>query len=260
MKLGPLLTAVLVAIAGIARRDRLTWPVRVVAVIAVVGLLLVGTGLLELPSVEKMVRDVTGALGSLTYVLVGGFAFAESGAFVGLVAPGEIVVVLGGVAAGDGTVALPVLIAIVWACALAGDLLSYAVGKRFGRGILLRHGGGLGITEARLDRVDGFLVKHGAATILVGRFIGLVRALAPFVAGASHMPARRFVPPAVVASGLWSAAFCSLGYAFGQSLDTLIPLIERGSVVLAVLAALTLLVMRLRRAPQVRSELQAQSR
>ena len=247
MKPGTLLMAAGAAAILVQRRHPLSMAVRIALAVAVGLLVASGTGLVTFPSIEQVVRDATAGLGGLTYVVVGGFAFAESGAFVGLVAPGEVVVVLGGVAAGHGAIALPALIAIVWGCALAGDLTSYGVGRRFGREVLLRRGGAVGITEARLARVERFLDAHGAKTILVGRFIGLVRSLAPFVAGASQMPARRFVPVAVLASGLWAATFSCLGYAFWESMDTLIMLVERGAITLAVLAAAVALVAQLRR-------------
>ena len=247
MSPGALLLAAALAAFLVQRRERLAPPARAALVVVIAILAVSGSGLVHLPSAEQIVRDGTAALGELTYVVVGGFAFAESGAFVGLVAPGEIVVILGGVAAGHGTIALPALIAVVWACALAGDLVSYAVGRRFGRSVLLRHGGALGISEAHLLRVERFLQSHGAKTILVGRFLGLIRALAPFVAGASRMPVRRFAPAAFVASGLWAATFSCLGYAFWESLDELITLTERGTIVLGVVAAAVVLVTQLRR-------------
>jgi membrane protein DedA with SNARE-associated domain len=247
MSLGILAIAAVLAAAAVIRREHITRSARCVLSVIVVALIVAGSGLVQFPTVTEMVRDGTDVLGDLTYLVVGAFAFAESGAFVGLVAPGEIIVVLGGVTAGHGTIALPTLIIVVWACALSGDLVAYTLGRRFGRGLLVRHGAAFGVTDERLDRVEAFLHKHGPPTILVGRFIGLVRALAPFVAGASKMRASRFIPVAVVASGVWAATFCCLGYVFWRSLDTLIPLIERGSIVLAVAAAVTMLVIQLRR-------------
>jgi membrane protein DedA with SNARE-associated domain len=207
-----------------------------------------GSGLVELPSAEQIVRTSTGALGELTYLVVGAFALAETGAFVGLVAPGEIVVVLGGVSAGHGTISLPVLIAVVWACALAGDLISYTLGRRFGRSLLLAHGAGLGVTEARVSQVERVLATHTAKTLVLGRFVGIVRPLLPFLAGAARIPARRFVPITALAAGLWSATFCCLGAVFWSSLDDLIRIVERGSVALGALAvAAVLAVMAWRR-------------
>ena len=125
---------------------------------------------------------------------------------------------VGGVVAGQGEISIVTLIALVWFCAVAGDVTSYTLGRRLGRGFLERHGPRLKITEERLQTVEGFFDRHGGPTILIGRFIGLVRALAPFIAGASKMELRRFLAYDIVGAGLWSALFCLLGYFFWQSL------------------------------------------
>src|SRR5918998_1420532 len=96
-------------------------------------------------------------------------AFLETGAFVGLVAPGETVVIAGGVVAGQGEIELLPLIGIVWACAVLGDTTSFYIGRRLGRPFLERHGPRVKITEERLQQVESYLQRHGGKTILIGR-------------------------------------------------------------------------------------------
>ncbi len=146
-------------------------------------------------------------------------AFLETGAFVGLVAPGETVVIVGGVIAGQGEIELIPLIGLVWTCAILGDTTSFFIGRRLGREFLEKHGARVKITHERLEQVDGYFERHGGKTILIGRFIGLVRALAPFIAGSSRMAFRNFIPYSVVGTGLWSTTFCVLGYVFWRSFD-----------------------------------------
>jgi membrane protein DedA with SNARE-associated domain len=152
--------------------------------VAAAGAGLIGFGVIELPNVEKLIEDAGQALGKWTYLVVGVLAFLETGAFIGLVAPGETTVIVGGLVAGQGQISLMLLIAIVWTCAVLGDVTSYALGRRLGREFMVRHGGRVKITEERLEQVEGFFERRGGMTILIGRFIGLVRAIAPFVAGA----------------------------------------------------------------------------
>jgi membrane protein DedA with SNARE-associated domain/membrane-associated phospholipid phosphatase len=146
-------------------------------------------------------------------------AFLETGAFIGLVAPGETVVIAGGVIAGQGEIDLFPLIGLVWICAVLGDTTSFYIGRRLGRGFLERHGPKVKITHERLKQVDGYFDRHGGKTILIGRFIGLVRALAPFIAGSSGISFRRFIPFSIVGTGLWATTFCVLGYIFWRSFD-----------------------------------------
>ena len=93
---------------------------------------------------------------------------------------------------------------------------------------MLRHGPRVKITEERLEQVEVFFHKHGGATILVGRFIGLVRALAPFIAGTARMPLGRFLPYDVLGAGAWAITFCVLGYVFWRSFDRLTEWVSRG--------------------------------
>ena len=233
MKIGPLLIAAALAVFLVVRWRRVQAENRVLGLVAVAGFAVYGSGLVHFPSLDKVLTDVGKALGPYTYVLVGALAFLETGAFIGLVAPGETAVIVGGVVAGQGQIDIVVLIALVWACAVAGDSTSFWLGRRLGRGFLLRHGQRVRITEQRLDQVERFLERRGGPTILVGRFIGFVRPLAPFVAAVSRMPYRRFIPYDVIAAGLWSATFCLLGFVFWHSLDTVLSVAKKGALAFA---------------------------
>jgi undecaprenyl-diphosphatase len=169
-------------------------------------------------------------------------AFLETGAFVGLVGPGETVVIVGGVVAGQGHIDLGLLLGLTWACAFAGDVTGYVLGHRLGRRFLLTHGPRVRITEEQLLRVEAFFGRYGPGAIIIGRFVGLVRSVAPFLAGASGYPRGRFIALAGLGTGLWSAAFVMLGYLFWQSLDEAIAMAKRGSLALGGTAAVVIAV------------------
>jgi membrane protein DedA with SNARE-associated domain/membrane-associated phospholipid phosphatase len=212
--------AVLVAAAAVWGRGRLSGERKLLAAGVVLVLGIYASGVLSaLPDPKAIIEDIAKALGPWTYALVGVMAYLETGAFVGLVAPGETVVIAGGVIAGQGEIDLVPLIGLVWICAVLGDTTSFYLGRRLGRRFLERHGPRLKITPERLTLVEGYFDRHGGKTILIGRFIGLVRALAPFVAGTSGMPYRRFIPFSIVGTGLWATTFCVLGYVFWRSFD-----------------------------------------
>ncbi len=190
---------------------------KLIAAVVVLAILVVllATGLFpDLPDAEKLIGDIANGLGQWTYLLVGLMAFLETGAFVGLVAPGETTVIVGGVIAGQGEISLIVLIGLVWLCCVLGDTTSFFIGRRLGREFLLRHGPKIRIDEERVEQVESYFERHGGKTILIGRFIGLVRALCPFVAGSSGLPYRRFIPFSIIGCGLWTTTFCVLGYIF----------------------------------------------
>jgi membrane protein DedA with SNARE-associated domain len=212
--------AVLVVAYVVWRWRRLSLERKAIGIVVALALGVYATGVLsELPDPKSVIGDVAEALGPWTYALVGVLAFLETGAFVGLVAPGETVVIAGGVIAGEGTISLLPLIAIVWICAILGDTTSFFIGRRLGRGFLEKHGPRVKITHERLQQVEAYFDRHGGKTILIGRFIGLVRALAPFIAGSSGLAYRRFIPYSIIGTGLWATAFCVLGYIFWRSFD-----------------------------------------
>lgn len=244
----------LVLVAGVAvaafvlrRRRHLEPTVLVGGLLVSAGCLLVGAGVLPLPDVEAIVEEIGQRLGTWTYLFVGVFAFLETGAFVGLIAPGETVILVGGVVAGQGRIDLLTLIGITWAAAVAGDVTSLLLGRKLGREFLERHGPRVGINAERLESVERFFERHGGPTILVGRFLGLVRALAPFLAGASRMPLRTFLPYDLLGAGLWAGTFCVLGYVFWHSLDQVTRYAGTGALALGTIVALVVAVVVLRR-------------
>ncbi len=209
--------------------------VRVLLVIvALVGGYFVVKAALPEFDLQDLLDDVADALGEWTYLVVGVFAFAETGAFVGLVLPGETVVILAGAVAGVGETSVVLTLAIVWFFAWAGDSVSFLLGRRLGRDFILRHGARVRITPERFARVEGYFERHGGTTILVGRFIGLIRALAPFVAGSSGMRYGAFVPYSILGTGLWSATFVLLGYFASRSLDTAAEVAGRGTLLFGI--------------------------
>src|SRR3954462_3935321 len=212
--------AVLVAAYVVWRWRRLSFERKALGIVAVLALAVYASGVLSaLPDPKKIIEDVAGTLGAWTYGVVGVAAFLETGAFVGLVAPGETIVIAAGVIAGRGEIDLLPLIGVVWTCAVLGDTTSFYIGRRLGRRFLEKHGPRVKITHERLEQVDGYFDRHGGKTILIGRFIGLVRALAPFIAGSSGLAYRRVVPYSVVGCGAWATLFCVLGYIFWRSFD-----------------------------------------
>ncbi|HEX8207355.1 MAG TPA: DedA family protein [Solirubrobacteraceae bacterium] len=240
MRLVPLVIAAALLVLLVRQWRKLNWAFRVAGVVVIGAFAVYGSGVVDPPNVEELLLDVGETFGKWSYLLVGGLAFLETGAFVGLVAPGETAVIAGGVFAGQGNLELAVLLALVWACCVAGDSVSFWLGRRLGRGFLLRHGPRVKITEDRLRQVEGFFERRGGITILIGRFIGLVRALAPFVAGASKMSYARFLPYDVVGSGLWAATFVLLGYFSWRNIDRAAEIASRGT--LAIGSTVTLVV------------------
>jgi undecaprenyl-diphosphatase len=184
---------------------------------------------------QSLLHDVSHTLGAWTYLLVGVFAFAETGAFVGLVVPGETVMLLGGAVAGQGAIDIYLLIAVAWFSAWLGDTTSFFLGRKLGRNFVLDHGPKVGISHERFEKVEDYFGRHGGKTIFIGRFISLVRAFAPFIAGSSGMQYRAFVPYSILGTGLWATAHILVGYFFSRSIETAGKYAAKGAFLLATL-------------------------
>jgi undecaprenyl-diphosphatase len=206
----------------------------IVAVAVAVGYFFLSRELGSL-DLQNLLEDISNTLGAWTYLLVGVFAFAETGAFVGLVVPGETVMLLGGAVAGQGAIDIYLLIAIAWFAAWLGDTTSFFLGRRLGRNFVLDHGPKVGISHERFEKVEDYFGRHGGKTIFIGRFISLVRAFAPFIAGSSGMQYRAFVPYSILGTGLWATAHILVGYFFSRSIETAGKYAAKGAFLLATL-------------------------
>jgi membrane-associated protein len=207
----------------------------------------VAFGLLEMPDPTTTLSDASRSLGGWTYLAVPAFAFLETGAFVGLLVPGETAVVVGGVVAQRGEVALPALIGLVWVAAVAGDVASFTLGRRLGRPFLEAHGERLRIRPEHLGRAQRFFDRYGGRAVLVGRFVGILRALTPFIAGTSRLPLRSFLPYSAVGALGWAATFTLVGYGFAGSFQSAGETAARIALAAALVAAAALvIVVRLR--------------
>ena len=194
--------------------------------------------------------DLTGALdsavqtlGAGAYAIVAVIVFSEM-VGLGLVSPGETTLFIAGAAASEGSIDVALLIAIAWAAAVAGDLTGYALGRRRGRELLERRKGG----AERMRKLDATLAKWGPLALVVGRFVGPVRAFAPFLAGASRMARSRLIPASIAGAGIWTATMILAGFGLAGPLEGWID--AAGTVFLAGTAAVLVIwaVRRRRRA------------
>jgi undecaprenyl-diphosphatase len=188
--------------------------------------------------IERLIEDIANGLGQWAYLLVAFMATAETAAFIGFFAPGEFTIILGGVLAGQGTLSIQLLIGIAWVSCVVGDGIGFYLGQRLGREFILQHGPKVRLKQETFAKVEAFFAKHGGKTILIGRWLGLIRPLMPFTAGASGMSYRRFLPYDVLGAGLWATTWCLLGYIFWQSFEQVASTAGRGTIAFAVLLGL----------------------
>lgn len=147
--------------------------------------------------------------------------FIETGLLVGFFLPGDSLLFTAGVFAAAGYLDLTSLLVLVTLCAIVGDQLGYAIGRKTGP-LLFRREDSRFFKKAHLDRAKEFYMKHGSKAIVIARFMPIVRTFAPVVAGAAQMDYRRFTIYNIFGGALWVGGMVIAGY----SLGALIPNIE----------------------------------
>nr|BFE60080.1 VTT domain-containing protein [Dactylosporangium thailandense] len=175
-----------------------------------------------------------------TFGLIGILAivFAESGLLIGFFLPGDSLLFTTGLLVASGTYLhqpLWLVCLLVSIAAIAGDQVGYIFGRRVGPALFRRPDARL-FKQSNLTRAQEFFDKYGARSIVLARFVPIVRTFTPIVAGASHMHYRTFVLYNVIGGVLWSCGVTILGYFLGQIafVRDNIELILIGIVVLSV--------------------------
>ncbi|MFY1632886.1 DedA family protein [Solwaraspora sp. WMMB335] len=185
--------------------------------------------------------------GTFVYLLVWVLVFAEDALFVGFVFPGETAAILGGVAASLGTISLAGITVVVVSAAVAGDTASYLIGRAFGARLLrLRF---LRKRQAWVQRAQHQLAVRGGAAVFVGRFVTFFHSVMPALAGAAHMPYRRFFLYNVTGALVWGIGTVLIGYLAGTSYTAIEQVAGPAAAIgVAVLAVTTFVIWRIRSA------------
>lgn len=161
---------------------------------------------------DQIIKDY----GVWTYALLFLIIFMETGFVVTPFLPGDSLLFAAGTFAAGNEPALNIwlLWALVFIAAVLGDTVNYWIGNKVGPKAFERDYRFL--KKDYLDRTQGFYDKHGGKTIILARFIPIVRTFAPFVAGVGTMPYGRFLSFNIIGAFLWTTIFIFLGYFFGQ--------------------------------------------
>ncbi len=155
--------------------------------------------------------------------------FAETGLLIGFFLPGDSLLFTAGLLAQQGKLNLAAVLAGCFVAAVAGDQVGYTIGQRLGPRIFRREDSRL-FKRQYVERTKEFFEKHGPKTILLARFVPVVRTFAPVLAGVGEMPRRTFLSFNVIGALLWAIGVTMAGYvladAIGEHVDTyLLPVV-----------------------------------
>jgi len=149
--------------------------------------------------------------GVWVYALLFVIVFCETGLVVTPFLPGDSLLFVVGALAAVGNMNLFAVIAVLVAAALCGDNANYWIGRWFGKKLLVKW-----INPAHLQRTHDFYERHGGKTIIIARFMPIVRTYVPFVAGLGAMPYGRYIAFCVAGALLWVVSLCTAGFFFGN--------------------------------------------
>ncbi len=153
--------------------------------------------------------------GTWTYAIVFLIIFCETGLVFTPFLPGDSLLFVLGAFAAQGSLEISLLIGLLCVAAIAGDSVNYGIGKMLSNKILRRERIPL-IKESHLEKTKHFYEKYGGKTIIIARFIPIIRTFAPFLAGVGNMNYGRFLTYNVVGGILWVVGFTLAGYFFGN--------------------------------------------
>lgn len=153
--------------------------------------------------------------GGWVYLILFLIIFAETGLVVTPFLPGDSLLFVAGAVAALGTMAVNKLVAILILAAFLGNYVNFQIGKYFGKRFFIDRQSRF-LKREYLDRTHAFFERHGGKTIIISRFLPILRTYAPFVAGIGRMGNWRFAMFNVVGAVLWVASLTYAGYVFGN--------------------------------------------
>lgn len=186
--------------------------------------------------IDRHLVEIIQQYGALTYFIIFLIVFCETGLVVTPFLPGDsLIFALGALAAcGDLNVAL--ISAVLLAAAIIGDAVNYHIGKYVGPKVFSLEGNRF-FKKEHLMKTHAFYEKHGAITIIIARFIPIIRTFAPFVAGIGVMNYGRFIVYNITGAVMWVVLFITAGYFFGN-----LPMVRK-NFTLVILAIIVISVL-----------------
>jgi membrane-associated protein len=163
--------------------------------------------------------------------------FIETGFFVGFFLPGDSLLVTAGVFAASGQLHISHLLLLVPLCAIAGDQIGYWIGRKAGQALYRREDSFV-FRKSHLQRAHDFYNKYGGKTVIIARFVPIVRTFCPPVAGAAEMPYTRYLMYDIAGGFLWGGGMVVGGYLLGRQIPNIS---ENIHYVIAVVIFLSLL-------------------
>ena len=176
--------------------------------------------------VDRYVGEIIQNYGVLSYFLLFFVIFLETGLVVTPFLPGDSLLFITGAFAASGYINIIIVYLVFLFAAILGDSVNYWIGNYFGERVF---SGNRFFKKEHLERTKEFYKKHGGKTIILARFVPIIRTFAPFVAGVGKMEYKKFLSFNVIGGFIWVSLFTFAGYYFGK-----IPIIEKNLTIVII--------------------------
>lgn len=186
--------------------------------------------------IDQHLQTLSAEYGVWIYAILFLIVFCETGLVVTPFLPGDSLLFAAGSLAAVGGMNIHLMVMLLLIAAIIGDAVNFAVGKYFGARLFANPNSRI-FKQSYLHRTQAFYAKHGGKTIIIARFIPIIRTFAPFVAGMGHMDYSRFIRYNIIGALAWVLLFSYTGYFFGQ-----MPLVKQNlSLILLAIIVLSVL-------------------
>jgi membrane-associated protein len=198
------------------------------------------TALYSLLALDQTLAALAGEYGPWLYAILFVVIFAETGLVVFPFLPGDSLLFISGTVVAAASLNVHALVGVLWAAAVLGDSVNYAIGRYVGPKVFQRPDSRW-LRQDHLLRTQAFYDRYGGITIIIGRFVPIIRTFAPFLAGVAQMSYRRFLAYNVVGGLLWIGTLVYAGYLFGNIpwVKDNLTFIVLGIVVVSLIPAVT---------------------
>ena len=165
--------------------------------------------------IDQHLTELAAQYGAWIYGILFLIIFCETGLVVMPLLPGDSLLFAAGSIAAIGKMNIHLMVVLLIIAAILGDAVNFVIGKYFGEKLFSNPNSKI-FKQSHLQKTQQFYAKHGGKTIIMARFIPIVRTFAPFVAGMGHMSYHHFLAYNVIGGVLWVTIFSYLGYFFGN--------------------------------------------
>jgi membrane-associated protein len=179
--------------------------------------------------------DLVELIKAFGYLGLFAIVFAETGLLVGFFLPGDSLLFTAGILAAQGYLDLTLLLIVLAGAAVLGDSAGYTIGKKFGPKVFSRENSLL-FNKQHLERAQKFFDKHGPKTIIIARFVPIVRTFVPTLAGVGKMSYWKFITYNIVGGLLWVLSMTLLGFYLGKTVPNIEKYIIPGVIVIILIS------------------------